>query len=428
MKRTIIITFAVIIVALAGLFAFNKIASQKDNNSLFAEAVKGNFEISISASGEIVPENSIDIKAPEVSRGRDFRASDLKITDMVPEGTMVKEGDYIATLDRTQYNNMLKDELERLSTYRNNLEMKKLDTAVTLNNLRDAIRNQRHNVEEAEITLRNSKYEPPTTIRQAEINVDKQKRLLEQKQRGYELRVAQAKRDIRNQITWTNRIERRVESLQEVLSGFTVTAPASGMVVYKRDRRGNKIKTGSSVNAFDRTVATLPDLSTLLSKIYVSEIDIRRIKPGLDVDIRVDAFPDKVFKGKIHTVANIGEKLENSDSKVFEVMVRIDGTDAALRPAMTTSNKVIISTFNDVIYIPTECVHAGPDKIPYVYTKNRTKQIVVTGEANDKNIIIEKGLKPKQLVYTIQPENVEEFRTEGEELIGSVMANASALQ
>jgi hypothetical protein len=109
-------------------------------------------------------------------------------------------------------------------------------------------------------------------------------------------------------------------------------------------------------------------------------------------------------------------------------MVRIDGTDAALRPAMTTSNKVIISTFNDVIYIPTECVHAGPDKIPYVYTKNRTKQIVVTGEANDKNIIIEKGLKPKQLVYTIQPENVEEFRTEGEELIGSVMANASALQ
>lgn len=428
MKRTIIITFAVIIVALAGLFAFNKIASQKDNNSLFAEAVKGNFEISISASGEIVPENSIDIKAPEVSRGRDFRASDLKITDMVAEGTMVKEGDYIATLDRTQYNNMLKDELERLSTYRNNLEMKKLDTAVTLNNLRDAIRNQRHNVEEAEITLRNSKYEPPTTIRQAEINVDKQKRLLEQKQRGYELRVAQAKRDIRNQITWTNRIERRVESLQEVLSGFTVTAPASGMVVYKRDRRGNKIKTGSSVNAFDRTVATLPDLSTLLSKIYVSEIDIRRIKPGLDVDIRVDAFPDKVFKGKIHTVANIGEKLENSDSKVFEVMVRIDGTDAALRPAMTTSNKVIISTFNDVIYIPTECVHAGPDKIPYVYTKNRTKQIVVTGEANDKNIIIEKGLKPKQLVYTIQPENVEEFRTEGEELIGSVMANASALQ
>jgi multidrug efflux pump subunit AcrA (membrane-fusion protein) len=155
MKRTIIITFAVIIVALAGLYAFNKIASRKENDSLFAEAAKGNFEISISAAGEIIPENSIDIKAPEVNRGRDFHGSDLKITDMIPEGTIVKEGDFIATLDRTQYNNMLKDELERLSTYRSNLEMKKLDTAVTLNNLRDAIRTQRHTVEEAEITLSN---------------------------------------------------------------------------------------------------------------------------------------------------------------------------------------------------------------------------------------------------------------------------------
>ena len=97
---------------------------------------------------------------------------------MIPEGTEVKEGDYIATLDRTQYDNTLKDERERLSTFRNNLEMKKLDTAVTLTALRNDIRNQKHTVEEAEITLRNSQFEPPTTIRQAEIDLDRQKRSL----------------------------------------------------------------------------------------------------------------------------------------------------------------------------------------------------------------------------------------------------------
>jgi len=41
-----------------------------------------------------------------------------------------------------------------------------------------------------------------------------------------------------------NRIERRVTSLEEVLAGFTITAPSPGMVVYKRDRRGTKIKIG----------------------------------------------------------------------------------------------------------------------------------------------------------------------------------------
>jgi multidrug efflux pump subunit AcrA (membrane-fusion protein) len=416
MKRTIIISLAVVAATLVAMFVINKLTSKKDGDHLFTEAIKGDFEIAISASGEILPENSIDIKAPEISMGRDFHAADLKISDMVPEGTEVKEGDYIATLDRTQFDNTLKDERERLSTFRNNLEMRKLDTAVTLTVLRDAIKNQKHTVEEAEITLRNSKFEPPTTIRQAEINFDRQKRILEQKGRGYELKVAQAKRDIATQTMWYNRIDRRVASLEEVLAGFTIKAPSSGMVVYKRDHHGTKIKTGSSINAFEKTVATLPDLSSLLSKIYISEIEITKVKPGMNVDIRVDAYPSRQFSGKVYSVANIGEKLENTDTKVFEVMVKIEGSDPALRPSMTTSNKVVIKTFSDVVYIPTECVHAGTDGIPFVYTKNKTRQIVITGESNDKNIVIERGLKPKQAVYLIQPENAEDFKLEGEEL------------
>ncbi|MCX6260872.1 MAG: efflux RND transporter periplasmic adaptor subunit [Bacteroidia bacterium] len=416
MKRTIIISLAVVAATLVAMFVINKLTSKKDGDHLFTEAIKGDFEIAISASGEILPENSIDIKAPEISMGRDFHAADLKISDMVPEGTEVKEGDYIATLDRTQFDNTLIDERERLSTFRNNLEMRKLDTAVTLTVLRDAIKNQKHTVEEAEITLRNSKFEPPTTIRQAEINFDRQKRILEQKGRGYELKVAQAKRDIATQTMWYNRIDRRVASLEEVLAGFTIKAPSSGMVVYKRDHHGTKIKTGSSINAFEKTVATLPDLSSLLSKIYISEIEITKVKPGMNVDIRVDAYPSRQFSGKVYSVANIGEKLENTDTKVFEVMVKIEGSDPALRPSMTTSNKVVIKTFSDVVYIPTECVHAGTDGIPFVYTKNKTRQIVITGESNDKNIVIERGLKPKQAVYLIQPENAEDFKLEGEEL------------
>jgi multidrug efflux pump subunit AcrA (membrane-fusion protein) len=415
MKRTIIISLAVV-AALTALFVFNKLVSKKDGDNLFTEAIKGDFEIAISASGEILPENSIDIKAPEVSMGRDFHAAELKIQDIVPEGTEVKEGDYIATIDKTQFDNTLKDERERLSTFRNNLEMKKLDTAVTLTALRNNIRNQKHTLEEAEVTLRNSRFEPPTTIRQAEIDLERQKRLLEQRERGYQLKVAQAKRDIATQTMWYNRIDRRVASLEEVLAGFTIKAPSPGMVVYKRDRRGNKIKAGSSVNPMERTVATLPDLSSLLSKIYISEIEITKVKPDLNVEIRVDAFPNKKFTGKVFSVANIGEKLENSDTKVFEVMVKFEGSDPALRPSMTTSNKVIIKTFSDVIYIPTECVHAEADGIPYVFTKNKTRQIVITGESNDKNIIIERGLRPNQVIYLIQPENAEDFKLEGEEL------------
>lgn len=416
MKRTILITLAVFVFTMIALFFFNKLTSRQDRNLLFTEAVKGDFEVSISVPGEILAENAVDIKAPEVSRGRDFRAQPLRITDMVAEGTIVNTGDYVATLDRTQYDNTLKDERERLSEYRNNIEMKKLDTAVTLTNLRNNIRNQIHTVEEAEITLRNSKFEPPATIRQAEIDVERQQRMLEQRKRGYELRVAQAKRDLIRLNTFYNRVDRRVASLEEILAGFTITAPSPGMVVYKRDRRGTKIKTGSNVNMADRIVATLPDLSSLLSQIYISEIEIRKIEPGQNVEIRVDAFPNKTFSGKVYSVANIGEQLGNSDSKVFEVMVRLDAADPDLRPAMTTSNKVVIQKYSDVIYIPTECIHAEADGIPFVYTKDKAKQIVVTGDVNDRNTIIEQGLKPKQAVYILTPENADDFIVRGEEL------------
>ncbi len=417
MKRTLIITGIVFCVTIIALTLFNKLTSKKDNENLFAEVEMGDFEIAISSAGELLAENSTDIKAPEIAQGRDFHAQEIKITDLVAEGTEVQEGDYIATLDRTQFDNTLKDEAERLKTFRTNLETKMLDTAVTLTGLRDAIKNQRHSVEEAEITLRNSKYEPPTTIRQAEIDLDKQQRMLEQSARSYTLRVAQAERDLRSQKLWVSRIERRVADLEEVLSGFVVKAPSPGMVIYKKDRRGNKIKAGSSINPFERVVATLPDLSSMLSKIYISEIEISKVKPGLTVNINVDAFPEKSYTGKIFTVANIGEKLPNTDSKVFEVMVKIDGSDPTLRPTMTTGNKVIVKTISNVVYIPTEAVNTGADGIPFVYTKNKLKKIVVPGDSNEKYIIIEQGLKPGEKVYLSPPEEAEKFRLQGEDLI-----------
>jgi response regulator of citrate/malate metabolism len=87
---------------------------------------------------------------------------------------------------------------------------------------------------------------------------------------------------------------------------------------------------------------------------------------------------------------------------------------------MTTGNKIIIRTYNDVIYVPTECVHTGTDGIPFVYCKNKTKNIVVLGEANDKNVIIEKGLKAGTMVYLIQPQEPESFKVVGENLVSEI--------
>lgn len=201
------------------------------------------------------------------------------------------------------------------------------------------------------------------------------------------------------------------------MAGFTITAPGSGMVIYKREWRGNKRKIGSTINPMDRVVATLPDLSSMISRTFINEIEVSKIKPGQKVNITIDAFPEKRFIGSVSVVANIGEKLPNTNDKVFEVQIKIDGSDPALRPSMTTGNKIIIKTFNEAVYVPTECVQAGVDSIPFVFTKNGTKRIVLLGESNEKNVIIEKGLDSGTILYLNAPQNPEKFKLIGADLI-----------
>jgi len=93
---------------------------------------------------------------------------------------------------------------------------------------------------------------------------------------------------------------------------------------------------------------------------------------------------------------------------------------------MTTGNKIIVSTIKDAIYIPIECVQAGTDSIPFVFTKKGTKQIVVLGESNEKHVLVEKGLEAGALLYLGNPENPEKFRLAGKDLIGMIKEREKA--
>jgi HlyD family secretion protein len=423
-KRVIFITGLVVLI-FALIFISRKISSKPDSDN-FTEVKNGSFEIIVSATGELYAENSVDIKGPILpttsnrrGRRRGIRAMDLKILDIIPEGTIVNKGDYIAQLDRTSYENTLKDEIERLETMQTNLEMQILDSSMTLTGLRDDIKNQGFEVEVATVTLEKSVYEPPTAIRQAEITLDKAKRSLIQKKKTYELRLTQEIKEINDIRLDISRQIRMIEDLKTYLEGFTITSPADGMVVYKRNWNGTKRKVGSNLNPFDMVVATLPDLSTMISKTYVSEIDIRKVKPGQKVNIRVDAFRKKPFSGTVLNTAKIGEKLPNSDTKMFEVTIRINEYDPSLRPSMTTGNEIITRSFDNVVYVPLECVRADAGGITYVYTKDKRKQIVILGEANDKNIIIEKGLNPGTQIYLTRPGKEWKYKMTGEELLST---------
>ncbi|MBO7522484.1 MAG: efflux RND transporter periplasmic adaptor subunit [Bacteroidales bacterium] len=417
-KKKIITIACVAAAALLALIIIGKKSTKNANTNLFGSASYGAFDIIVTTTGELEAENSVDITGPSLMNSRRMRMSQFEITDLVPEGTEVKAGDYVASLDRTSFENTLKDEQESLQTLLSNLDVTALDTAVTLSNLRDQIINYRYSVEEAEITLQQSTYESPSTIRQAEISVDKAKRTLDQALKSYELSLEQAKSDMRKAETDVADQREYVNDIINILSQFEVKAPQDGMVIYKKDRDGSKITIGSSISPFDNVVATLPDMSRMQSKTYVNEVDINKVKVGQAVEIEIDAFPEKKYTGVVKSVANIGEQLPNADAKVFEVVISLNESDAVLKPSMTTSNKIITGSYSDVVYVPIESVQNDVDSIPFIYMKNGNKQVVVTGASNENNIIVEQGISVGDVFYINTPEDADRFRKrDGEDLI-----------
>jgi hypothetical protein len=94
---------------------------------------------------------------------------------------------------------------------------------------------------------------------------------------------------------------------------------------------------------------------------------------------------------------------------------------------MTTGNKIVTKTISEVTYIPLESVQTGLDSIPFVYKKNGTKQIVVLGESNENNIVVEQGLEPGDLIYLNTPEEPEKItKVVGTELIPVIKEKENA--
>ncbi len=113
-----------------------------------------------------------------------------------------------------------------------------------------------------------------------------------------DLKVRQAKAEMREAEINMARDRRSKEEMEAVMKQFDIMAPSSGMVIYKKDWNGQKRTAGTEINTWDLAVATLPDLSTMISLTYVNEIDISKLKKGQQVKIGVDAFPGKeVYRG-----------------------------------------------------------------------------------------------------------------------------------
>ncbi len=391
----------------AALFAVSAWLMAGDVEGAEAEMVgtveRGEFQVTVTTSGELMAQKFVQITAPAGAQAAQIYQ--MKIASIVPEGTTVKAGDLVAELDRASVAAKVSEVSLAVQKAQAVYEQAMLDSTLNLSKAREEIRNFGLALEEKRLAKEQSKYEAPTIQRQAEIDLERADRALAQAKVDYRTKTEQAQAKMREVGADLDRQRNMLATIQSVMEGFRIVAPSPGMVIYAKEWNGKKRTTGSQVSAWDPGVATLPDLTKMESVTYINEIDVRKVAVGQKATITLDSDPTKKLTGRVTAVANMGEQRPNTDAKVFEVKVEIEGSDTTLRPGMTTGNAIVTARTDSALFVSLEALNSE-NGIPYVYKKSGgsiTRQEVETGAMNDDAVIIMRGLAEGDRVLLVPP-------------------------
>ncbi len=371
---------------------------------------KENFEAIISCKGEIQSEKAVLINIPDVLGDRKLEIWDTQIKDLIPEGSIVKKGDYVALLDQGRIKQLKENNEEALKKLIFNYNDAKIDSAVDLVELRNGIEQFIFDLNYKKIEMEQSVYESPAFQRKSQMAYERALRQLDAKIRAYQL----TKKTLRIQV---KRFETQIEEFtlkdkryQEAYDGARITAPQDGMLIYGRTfgRGGSrKLTIGSNVSMQNPVIATLPDLSVLASETYVEEIYISKIKVGDSARVIIDALKNQEKTGVISNISNVGQEMTGFESKVFKVNIRISSDNKRIKPAMTTNNEIIIAREPNVLVVPRSALFTEENK-RYVYLKEFggvTIRDVECGNQSEKFVVIKRGLSEGDRILLVKPKN-----------------------
>ncbi len=406
-NKYLLISVLVIIIAGATVLVAKKVFTNDDVYTVRS----GSFELSLNTKGEIQGKNAVVINMPDVLRKRELRLYQLQLKDLIAEGTEVKKGEWVATLDAATINQRIQSNSQQLAQARAELNDAQIDSTIQLTQLREELEEFSYDLEYKKLELEQSVYESSAYQRKKQAEYDKTVRMMEQKRRDLQLKRLDLKMKIQRIEEKFNRYSEHDRLLKQGLISCRITAPRDGIVMYAKQWNGSKLRVGDNISIWRPAIATLPDMSVLVSETYVQEIDITKIAVGDSALITIDALPGKNYTGTISKIANIGQELAGYDMKVFRVLIDLHEKDPAIKPAMTTDNKIVLQQLDDVVKIPREYLF-GPADDHYVLIKKdgkMWKKKVVPGFDNDTEVTIESGLKENDKIYATLPPDAAEI-------------------
>jgi HlyD family secretion protein len=144
---------------------------------------------------------------------------------------------------------------------------------------------------------------------------------------------------------------------REALRKTTIVAPMSGRVTRLNIEEGETAIVGTMNNP-GSLLLTIADLSVMEASVKVDETDVPRINFGDSASIRIDAFPNRTFSGRVTRISNsaiqpLGAAASsNSQSVDFEVVITLDDPPEGLRPDLSATGEIVTARRHNALSVP----------------------------------------------------------------------------
>ena len=370
-KKVLFIIGAVVVIGL--IIVLNLNSRREKSVKVTVEKAKRDDLVSIiSASGEIKPKKNVNISAQIPGRI-------IKIG--VVEGQEVKRGDFLLQLDASQYE--ANADRDKAFIQSSRAERIKVQAGLLQNK---SVYDRQKNLFDNQLIAREQLDQAKTQFDIAEASL---------KSIDFQIEQAQAS----------------LKSSMDNLSKTVFGAPIDGIITSLRVEEGEVAIIGTMNNP-GTILMTIADLSVMEVEVEVDETDVIGAELGQEADIRVDAFPGRIFKGKVTEIGSSAlqksgvASSSTQESKDFKVVVTLDDPSKQLKPGLSASADIITARKSNVIAVPISALVVREKKSEGdVKSKsdkdNEEEGVYVVQNGRAKFVPVQKGIMGEMVIEVV---------------------------
>jgi HlyD family secretion protein len=407
----------------------------KGPGPMVMQVSQGPYESVVLEQGEVESSSNIEIRC-EV-KGRN--GGGITILEVVPEGTLVKEGDLLVRLDSSALEQEVLQQKIVVNTSQalvvqatNTLEAAKIARKEYLEGtFKQEEKTIRSEVIVAEQSLRSAQLSfdsaqrlaakgilSPLQLEGAKYGVDNARNQLEGAEtklevlrkytrekmlKQFDSDIATADAKVRAEESSHKLEQDKLKDIEDQILKCTIKAPQAGQVVYANKynsgRSGSSaefvVEAGSMVRE-QQPIIRLPDSNNMQVKALINEARVTKVVRGLPVTIRVDALKDELMQGEVIKVNQYAEpgSWSSGSVKKYAAFVKITSPPAELRTGMNAEVRIHIERRPDALQVPVQALvdHKGKFFVLVQNGENLETREVTVGSTNDNVAAIEKGL------------------------------------